>query len=58
MGADYVWSTKKGEDVFHVFLLCHDALNIKKKHRTVGASAPPGRRLCEACEAEMRSLLS
>lgn len=57
MPPDYIWSTRRDEVIFHVFYLCHDARDIKKKHREVGPVPPPGRRLCEACEADMRALL-
>ena len=59
MPADYIYSTRKGDEVYHVFIACSEAVKIKKKHTKYGL--PPAseqRRLCEVCESEMRGILS
>ena len=58
MPADYIYSTRKGDAVYHVFFGCSEAVKIKKKHMQFGL--PPSddqRRLCDVCESEMRGIL-
>jgi hypothetical protein len=55
--ADYIYSSRKGDDVYHVFVLCPKVDLIKKKHKQYG-KPPENRRLCEICEQEMRDLLA
>lgn len=56
MAADYIYSSRKGDDVYHVFFMCSEVDNIKKKHKKYG-KPPAARRLCDICEREMRGLL-
>ena len=59
MPADLIYSSRKGDDVYHAFYACSEVEHIKKKHKQYGQ--PPAyeqRRLCEVCEAEMRRLLN
>lgn len=56
MPVDYIYSSRKADDVYHVFFLCHDARDIKEKHKQYGPP-PYGRRLCDACRDDMRALL-
>jgi hypothetical protein len=59
MPPDYVYSTRKGDDVYHVFWLCSEVSDIKKKHRQdIKPPAAENRRLCEVCADEMRRLLA
>lgn len=53
---DYIYSSRKQETVYHVFYRCHDARDIKEKHRQY-RSPPSHLRLCDACRDEMERLL-
>jgi hypothetical protein len=57
---DYVYSTKpNNRNVFHVFMLCPDAQDIKKKHREYKAApAEENRDLCDECRREIDELLA
>lgn len=58
MPADYIYSAREGDRVYHVFFMCSEARKIEEKHKKYGL--PPAaerRRLCDVCEAEMRRLL-
>jgi len=60
MPMDYVYSTEpNASNVFHVFMMCSDAQDIKKKHREYNAPAvSENRGLCQECHREIDALLA
>jgi|HubBroStandDraft_4_1064222.scaffolds.fasta_scaffold3183159_1 hypothetical protein len=55
MPLDFNYSTEKdAENVYHVLILCPEAMKIREKHREYGFPPPEEQREpCEACSAEI-----